>query len=172
MNISNNIVIIAVVIAVLLLLLKIMWPKDDALHRNMGAGFVKFILFVLVIAIIICLLIGVKIVRNSIGDLTTDYDKQQDASITPNPKADEEIRQGELTVSVRLNKIVIGGQEYEEVSEARGVIEEAVAAGSKITVIDEYALASTYNELIDAITSMNVDRTDIEEKETGYFEQE
>ena len=150
-----NLIFVGIVIIIAAILLIIFWPRDNSLHRNLSAGFVKIIVACLVIVIIVCcLLAGKEIVRNGVGELYTDY-----AEAVQKTAAEE----GDmLVITVNLGKIQINGrdQSLEEVAEVLG---DGVNEGKKIRVVDDYALAGTYNELMDLISDFGIDRASIEE---------
>ena len=140
-------------------------PKNDNLHRNLKVWQVSVSLAVLAGIIIFCLaFLGKKIYRNGVGGLFTDYGEMEARS----QSRDEETGadgggDGALTIVVKLDQIQIGDSAYTEPSEAGQVIADAVSSGKKIRVVDDYAAAATYNDLIHVITQMNVSRSSIEE---------
>ena len=153
-----NLIYVGIVLIVAGILLIIFWPRDDSLHRNLSSGFVKIIVAGLVIVVIICCFFaGKEIVRNGVGKLYTDY-----AEVVQKTADDE----GDmLVIIVNLGNIQINGKDYslEEVAE---VISNGINEGKNIRVVDDYALAATYNGLMDLISGLGIDRTSIEEVKT------
>ncbi len=150
-----NLIFVGIVIIIAAVLLFIFWPRNNSLHRNLKAGFVKITVAGLVIVILVCcLLAGKEIIRNGVGELTTDY-----AEVVQKKAAEE----GDiLVITVNLGNIQINDKDHslEDVAE---VLSNGVSEGKKIRVVDDYALAGTYNELMDLIDRFGIDRDSIEE---------
>ena len=153
-----NLIYIGIVFIVAAILLIIFWPRDDSLHRNLSSGFVKIIVAGLVIVVLICCFFaGKEIVRNGVGELYTDY-----AEIVQRTAVEE----GDiLVIIVNLERIQINGKDY-SLEDAAGVISNGINEGKNIRVVDDYALAATYNALMDLISGLGIDRTSIEEVKT------
>lgn len=64
---------------------------------------------------------------------------------------------GEIRIIVHLSEISVNGVKYDSVSEVEGILREAAGGGGKITLVDDYALASTYNELLELLRDMGVE---------------
>ncbi len=153
---------------ILLFALGFIWllrPKNDSLHRNLDIKFVNKLLFIGVLIALFCFFhLGKKIYRNGVGKLFTDYAETKQK----NNVSDEETNNVDgntLVIVVSLDQIKIGNTSYADISEAKSLIEEAVNTGKTVRLIDDYALASSYNDVIDVLTQMNVSRSCIEEIE-------
>ena len=157
--------IFAVIIGILgLLILFRMISKNSKLRKYFSVG--QFLLCIGLVAaiIIVCFLfIGRKIYRNGIGELFTDYAEIKAETSSGKSDNAEGASGDTLIITVSLDQIQIGNSVYAEISEVQQIIAEAVTAGKSLRVVDDYALAATYNELIDVITQMNVNRSSIEE---------
>ena len=126
----------------------------------------QFILCMVVLGVIIFVcfsLIGKKIYRNGVGELFTDYAEIR-VETGGTKESEPEAGIGDtLIITVSLDKIHIGEDTYSDVTSAQQMIADAVTSGKELRIIDDYALAATYNDLIDVITQMNVSRQSIEE---------
>ncbi len=153
---------------ILLLAIGFIWllrPKNDSLHRNLDFKFVKRLIFISVIVALFCFFhLGKKIYRNGIGKLITDYAETKTGNNDNNEEIDY-VDGNTLVITVSLDQIEIGDASYSDISEAERLIMDAVNTGKAVRLVDDYALASTYNDIIDVLTQMNVTRSSIEEIE-------
>ena len=134
-----------------------MWPKNNSFHRSIAPGVTIIVLAICAVVIIACLFFAAnKIVRNGVGEFTTDYAEFVEP-VKSSPIGDT------LVITVKLDTILIGDKSFSDIYEAEQVIADAVTSGKHLRVVDDYALAATYNDLIEAIIEMNVSRSDIEE---------
>lgn len=156
-------IIVAIIIGVIciILLFRLLSKKSES---RKFLSIRQFILCIVVLGIIIVVcasLVGKKIYRNGIGELFTDY---AEAKVEENSHNSNATEAGDaLIITVSLDKIQIDNVIYSDVDSTQQVIADAVSNGKELRVIDDYALATTYNDLIDAIILMNVSRHDIEE---------
>ena len=152
-----NLINVGIVLFRAVIVFLIMWPRNNSFHRNIGAGVTVTVLIICFVIIVICLLLaGNTIIRNGVGELTTDYAE----FIEPLKGSGE----GDFVIiTVNLDTIYIGEKKCSDIYEAKQEIANAVAAGKRLRIIDDYATAVTYNGLIDAILDMNVSRSSIEE---------
>ncbi len=157
-------VILAIVIGLVALWVFIrLLPKDDNLHRNMKMSMVMILLVITAGIILYCVFfLGRKIYRNGVGELFTNYAETPHAENNENDGG-EKASGDTLVITVNFDTIEIGEQSYKNAAEAENAIAEAVKSGKGLRVIDDYALASTYNELMDTLNKMNVSPDDIEE---------
>ncbi len=158
-------VILAIVIGLVALWAFIrLLPKDDNLHRNMKMSMVMILLVITAGIILYCVFfLGKKIYRNGVGELFTNYAEKPLAENNENNDGNEKASGDTLVITVNFDTIEIGEQSYKNAAEAENAIAEAVKSGKGLRVIDDYALATTYNELMDTLIKMNVSPADIEE---------
>ena len=64
---------------------------------------------------------------------------------------------GEILISVHLSEISVNGVKYDSVAKVEDITREAADTGGEITLVDDYALASTYNELLKLLQDMGVE---------------
>ncbi len=163
MNIYD--IIVGIILLIALGFIWILRPKNDSLHRNLDIKILKRLLFIGVLVAIFCFFhLGKKIYRNGIGKLFTDYAETESENNRGNEET-EYVDGNTLVIVVSLDQIKIEDSTYTDIGEIKYLIEEAVNTGKKIRLIDDYALASTYNDIVDVITQMNVSRSSIEEIE-------
>ena len=151
MNLKIVILIIILFLAIFIFLNR---KKIDKYLKPIGRIGLGVILFII---IVICFLaIGTSIYRNSIGNLFTDY---ADTKNSPTQSGSGDT----FIITITLDQIIVNDTTFPSSLEAQPVITEAVKSGKAIRIIDDYALASTYNDVIDMILKMNVNRSSIEE---------
>ncbi len=68
-----------------------------------------------------------------------------------------------LVIVVSLDKINIDNKKYNSAADAKDKITKALEKGKAVRVIDDYAMAGTYTELIDMLLEMGISQNDIEE---------
>jgi uncharacterized membrane protein YdfJ with MMPL/SSD domain len=127
----------------------------------------QFFLLVIVLGAIIAfcfLFVGKTIYRNGIGELFTDYDETS-ADTAMDKNNHDEGTGDTLIIVVNVDQVHIGDSSYTDITEVQQIIAEAVRSGKSLRIIDDYALADTYNQIIDVITQMNISRSSIEEIE-------
>lgn len=134
---------------------KLLFKKDNKTNYISVLGkLVLFLIIVVAFGVFWGFFTRTQIYRNSIGSLYTDYKssgKGGDASVDV------------LTITISLDSIQIDDSIYTNVLDAQQVIADAVNSGKNLRIIDDYALAKTYNDIINVIVKMNVSRSNIEE---------
>lgn len=143
----------------------ILLPRNNALHRNISVRSMVFWLAIAFLIFVFCMsIIGKKVYRNGIGDLFQDNVPETIVDVDPvvSDLLGEE-NENRLVIIVHLNQILIQESVYMDMDEVQEVVSHAISSGKDIRVIDDYALASTYNRLIETITQMNISRSSIEE---------
>lgn len=118
---------------------------------------VLFVIIVVGVGVIWIFFTRTQIYRNSIGSLYTDY-ADSESSDKGSGSSDDV-----LTITISLDSIKIEDSIYNNALDVQQIIADAVNSGKHLRVIDDYALAKTYNDLIDVILKMKVSRSNIEE---------
>ena len=167
-----KIIAAALILIIFLFVFIRMLPKNDSLHKNLRPQAVIPILVISgALVLISAIFLGREIILNSTGPLHNDSASEKPAAPAQETK-DEGSSEAEnssnhmLVITVSLDKIIIDDKEYSSPEDAADVIRDAMASGKGIRVIDDYALAATYNDLMDMLLGMNIKRADIEEIKT------
>ena len=137
---------------------KLLFKRDKKTNYISALG--KIVLFVIIIVgvgVIWIFFTRTQIYRNSIGSLYTDYADSKSSDKGSDSSDDV------LTITISLDSIKIEDSIYDNVLDVQQIIADAVNSGKQLRVIDDYALAKTYNDLIDVILKMKVSRSNIEE---------
>lgn len=148
-------IIITVIIGIIAFI--ILFRREKVYKYLNKSGRIIFLFLIIAIIVICSGFIGTQIYRNGLGALLTDYadSKTSDkGSGTPDDV---------LIITISLDSITIEDSIYDNVLDVQQIIADAVNSGKHLRVIDDYALAKTYNDLIDVILKMKVSRSNIEE---------
>ena len=140
-------IVILVIIVILLLLFLF---KDNALKRNISLLWSLAIILILVIAIIILF----SSITKDIGEGKGFLKPPPDEPTAPEQKT-EAVENGVLWVEVYKSEINIGGDTYYSVSAVEPVLQEAKDNGAyKVHLVDNYALAEPYDELLQTVEKL------------------
>ena len=167
-----KIIAAALILIIFLFVFIRMLPKNDNLHKNLRSQAVIPILVISgALVLISAFFLGREIIYNSTGPLHNDSASKKPAkspqdAVAEEPPQDENDSADMLVITVSLDKTIIDDKEYSSPRDASGVISDALAGGKGIRLIDDYALAATYNDLMDMLLGMNINRSNIEEIKT------
>jgi len=155
-----RIIIIAVILLILVAVYIMFRPKDNALHRNMKPGTGKIIRIIIVAAILVC---AFFIIRDSYslsqgkGIFSEKTESGYISVSSQKPSKDEVI------VSISEDTVTINKKTLRNMDEVEKLLFEQISRGKSVRIIDNYALASTYNEVIGMLESMGVGKDSITE---------
>lgn len=155
----SRIIIVAVILLVLLVVYLIFKPKDNALHRNMRPRTGKIIRIIIIIAIAVCAFFILKDAY-SLSQNPGVFSEKTDTDTT---SANQKISKDEVLVSISKDVVTINKKPFKNMDEIEKNLFEHISKGKSVIIVDNYALASTYEDVIDILTGMGVDRNSIKE---------
>ncbi len=160
-------IIIGIAVAVVLLIAYIfLRPRDDLLHANMRPGTGRFLRILVLLGLATAIFFVVKTFLQK-GDAWTLIDKIEEVAKDADYEAaeqEETVDSSVLVISVRGGVITINEVAYSSIQEANEVVNNALKEGKTYRLIDDYAKKSTYLEVRNALSSMGIQDSDIEEK--------
>lgn len=161
----TKIIIFAIILLALLAVYFIFKPKDNALHRNMRPQTGKIIRIIVFIGILVCLIF---IITNSYEYTLSDnpglFTEKIDSDKTSAPI--QKVSKGEVLVSICEDVVTINKQSFRygsSVSDIEDTLFEYISKGKTVRLIDNYALSSAYEGVIDILSDMGVKRENIVE---------
>ena len=142
-------IIKAAIILILIIILVLYIFKDNPLKKNISKLW-SLIIIGAILAVIVILLFAILKDFSSYGKGALFSDM---VSMGKNSTEEEMIIEGDtLVIEIRQSELIIGDSVYQDVNELGPVLAKAKEQGIRSArIIDNYALAATYEELLAAL---------------------
>ncbi len=142
----NNLIVLCGICLLAILLFIILLPKKNERTRVIKPRILIMALLVLGGIIFFCFFKMMdKITDGGMDAFVDDYTIIKAAINSGDSNQNDT---GDLVISINLDRIVIDNKEYVSVQDAYDVIVKTLAKDRKIIIVDDYALATTYNDLV------------------------
>ncbi|MCR5501584.1 MAG: hypothetical protein K6F53_01095 [Lachnospiraceae bacterium] len=131
----------------------------DAFRKNTKKStrrFLALLIFGAVAALLVILVLRLK--QDGDGLLFTDNNAMADNEVFEEAEGDL------VEIRIRTDEILIGGRTYPEASAASSVLREAAGSGKSFLIIDDYATAAGYEQILKILSEAGVENSRIEEK--------
>ncbi len=130
----------------------------EAFRKNTRKSTRRIIFFViLAVIILVATVIILRLRESGEGLLFTDFNAMKE-SVTS-----EDTGGGLVVITVSTDEVRIGERIYPETSELRQVIVKAAQEGKSFRLVDDYASAKLYLEVLDILETAGVEGSRIEE---------